>query len=106
VALMDEFKDGKSLYEERKRQGELQKFEQHIPEAGKPHLGPRNMKRSKAPPQIICEQWDPGGCKGSQEAVKLGLAQKVFICTGIIMTTCEIRTKLASGMTVQELFNK
>jgi len=103
---MDEFKDGKSLYEERKSQGRTQGWEPRLPEAGEPRPGPRNLRRPKTTPQHACEQWTPKGCKASLEAVELGLRETAFACVGLVPPECTIRLKLEAGQTVKELFNK
>lgn len=103
---MDGFKRAKTLLEEQREKGIVRKWERPIPEAGEPRPGPRNMRRPKDHTGEICEQWTPGGCKAMLEAVELGLTKTTFICTGIVTTTCGIRTKLAAGTTIMELYEK
>lgn len=85
---MTEFKPADTLYEERRW---------------------RNKPRIHGVPlvskQKICEYQEQGGCKPSLEAYKLGLSKAVFMCSGEIdPPTCPIREKLATGMTVEELY--
>ncbi len=103
---MDEFKDSKSLYYERKKQGKVDKWEPRLPEAGKPVPGRRDLRKPQTPPQSACEQWTAKGCKASLEAVELGLKKAPFLCEGLVPPECTIRAKLADGKTVKELFNK
>lgn len=104
--LMDEFKDGQSLYDQRRKQGKIRNWEPHLPEAGKPTYTHRNMKRPKEPTQDICEYWELAGCKASREAVEQGLAKTIQPCSGRIPPVCSIRTRLTAGKTIKELFKK
>ncbi len=104
--MVNDFKNGKTLLEEQREKGLLRRYEQPIPEAGKSKLRQIEPKRPVEHLEEICEQWIPEGCKAMVEAVKLGLTKPTFVCTGILTTTCGIRSRLASGMTVMELFNK
>lgn len=103
---MKGFKEAKDLYDERLSQGKINEYERPLPEAGEPTPSRHDPRRPKTFTQCICEQWDPGGCKGSQEAVKLGLAEKVFACQGLVPPVCTLRQQLASGMTIQEIYQK
>ncbi|GAH10193.1 unnamed protein product, partial [marine sediment metagenome] len=47
-----------------------------------------------------------GLCEASREALKLGLRDTVFPCTGNIPPDCVIRQSLAAGITLQELFKQ
>ncbi|GAG80191.1 unnamed protein product [marine sediment metagenome] len=101
---MNEFKNGKNLYEEQKRQGKIREYEHPIPEAGKPTH--HNLKRPPSSSQTVCEHHGIGGCKASLEAYELGLAKTVFPCEGLIPPVCSVRLKLAAGKTVKELYGK
>lgn len=103
---MGDFKDGKTLLEEQRAQGKLGVYERPIPEAGKSKLRQIEPRRPKDYIGEVCENWVPGGCKAMLEAIKLGLTEPTFICTGVVATTCGVRSRLAAGVTVMELFNK
>ena len=103
---MSDFKRAKTLLEEQREQGKLRVYERPIPEAGKFKLRQIEQRRPTENLGEGCEQWIPEGCEAMLKAIKLRLTKPTFICTGVITTTCGIRTKLAAGKTVQELFNK
>ena len=89
--MMDDFKNAKTLYDEYK---------------GKPRdtrHAPRELLVHKV---IMCEYHDPRGCMTSIEAVKLGLTKAVQLCNGRISTLCSVRTRLAAGATIKELYTK
>lgn len=103
---MSDFKNAEILYQKRKREGKIQRYERPIPEAGESKLRQIEMKRPTENLGEVCEQWIPEGCKTNIEAIRLGLAKPTVVCTGIVTTTCAIRKWLAAGMTVQELYKK
>ena len=104
---MSDFKKADSLYQERKNQGKIQRYERPIPEARESKLRQFERKRPKESSDGICEYWVfDGGCKVFKEAESLGLTKLTFICQGTFPPECEVRKKTASGMTVMELFNK
>jgi len=92
---MDEFKDSKTLYEEQKEKGDV----------GKSGRAPEAKKPLNATGRV-CEYFTSDGCEASREAVRLGLAKKVFLCNGIIQTLCPVRRQLVAGMTVQEIYER
>lgn len=68
----------------------------------------KQFTKFKVPPMISrkCEHYSPECCEVSREAVNLGLAKKVFPCTGDIPPDCVIRQDLKAGKTIQELYQK
>ncbi len=97
---MDGFKRAKTLYEEQREKGKLGIWEAPS--------GPGQQMRRRTPDltSSICEFFTLEGCEASVEAVKLGLAKKVFPCQGAIPPGCPIRQKLIAGVTIQDLYQK
>ena len=107
MALMDEFQKADSLYQERKNQGKIQRYERPIPEARESKLRQFEHKRPRESVEGICEYWIVGGgCKILKEAERLGLTKLTFICQGMVPPVCSVRKKTEAGMTVVDLFNK
>ena len=80
---MDDFKPASTLYDDHGRKGKAITLQ---------------IKTRK------CEHYSQGCCEVSREAVNLGLAKHLFVCNGNIPPDCKIRQDLASGKTIQELY--
>lgn len=85
MAIMDEFKPASTLYDDHKTTKKQ---------------SPTNIRKHK------CEHYSPECCEVSREAVNLGLAEKLFLCTGNIPPDCKIRQDLKAGKTIQEIYQK
>ncbi len=97
---MDGFKRAKTLYDDQKEKGKLGIWE--APSGP----GQQRVRRTPDLTSSICEFFILEGCEASVEAVKLGLAKKVFPCQGSIPPACPIREKLIAGVTIHKLYQK